>query len=104
MELSVWFHNRMQAFVSVWYPGKYRVELSDPDGTLSSLLPVNVPMSSVERCTDRWGTVVALHQLSVMLVVMYRNYILFEGSRRACAAVEGQSVPDVQYMTSVPGH
>ncbi|GLC59525.1 hypothetical protein PLESTB_001496700 [Pleodorina starrii] len=43
-----------QAVVSVWYPGSYRVELSDPDGTLSSLLPINVPDSAVAGCSDRF--------------------------------------------------
>ncbi|EFJ44930.1 hypothetical protein VOLCADRAFT_118525 [Volvox carteri f. nagariensis] len=45
---------RAQVVVSVWYPSSYRVESSDPDSTLSSLLPINVPISSVGSCSDRY--------------------------------------------------
>ncbi|GLI60645.1 hypothetical protein VaNZ11_002842, partial [Volvox africanus] len=43
-----------QVAVNVWYPGSYRVEASDPDGTLSSLLPMNVPASAIGTCLDRY--------------------------------------------------
>ncbi|GIL91060.1 hypothetical protein Vretifemale_18750, partial [Volvox reticuliferus] len=43
-----------QVVVSVWYPGSYRVEASDPDSTLSSLLPINVQASATGTCMDRY--------------------------------------------------
>ncbi|KAG2444871.1 hypothetical protein HXX76_001609 [Chlamydomonas incerta] len=40
--------------VTVWYPGTFRADASDPDKVLSSLLPINVPASAASSCSDRY--------------------------------------------------
>lgn len=49
---------KAQVAVTVWYPGTFRADASDPDKVLSSLLPVNVPAASASSCSDRWGVYV----------------------------------------------
>ncbi|KXZ55299.1 hypothetical protein GPECTOR_3g434 [Gonium pectorale] len=43
-----------QTFVTVWYPVAFKAQASDPDGVLSSVLPVNVPPPAAGSCADRY--------------------------------------------------
>ncbi|PNH00991.1 hypothetical protein TSOC_013152 [Tetrabaena socialis] len=49
---------RAETSVTVWFPTTLHAEAADPDGTLSSLLPLNVPPPPPNSCTDRYQSTV----------------------------------------------